>query len=308
VSLSGAPIIILEGDEYPASVEEKRPKIFFYHPHISVLSGIAWDHINVFPTYDIYRNQFEQYLQGMQAGSLLYYNNEDAEVRKVVASSGAHLKTVPYQMPSYSYENGEAILNTEDGPLKVAVFGSHNLLNMQAAFAVCMQLGVSKADSYKAISSFTGAARRLEKIIDNKDLLVYRDFAHAPSKLKATLDAVREAYPEHHLIACFELHTFSSLNEQFLSEYAHSMDQADNSVVYFSHHALELKGLPKLQTETVKNFFQRGDLQVIDNKEALENEIRQKLADSPKPIFLLLMSSGTFDGINWNVLCSQQES
>ncbi len=308
VKLSGAPIIILEGDEYPASAEEKRPKIFFYHPHISVLSGIAWDHINVFPTYDIYRSQFEQYLQGMQAGATLYYNNEDAEVRKVVASSGGHLQAIPYGMPSYTYDNGDAILNTENGPLKLSVFGSHNLLNMQAAFAVCTQLGLSKNDCYDAIKSFSGAARRLEKIVENKELLVYRDFAHAPSKLKATLDAVREAYPKHYLIACFELHTFSSLNEQFLSEYAGSMEQADNAIVYFSHHALELKGLPNLQADTVKKHFQRADLQVVDNKETLEDEIKQKLDKSPKPVFLLLMSSGTFDGINWNVLCSQQDS
>ncbi len=308
VSLTDAPLIVLEGDEYPASAEEKRPKIFFYHPHISVLSGVAWDHINVFPTYDIYRNQFEQYLQGMEAGATVYYNNEDEEVRKVIASSSAHLKTQPYQMPVYHYENGEAILSTEDGPMKLSVFGSHNLLNMQAAFAVCMQLGVSKTDCYKAISSFTGAARRLEKIIDSKDLLAYRDFAHAPSKLRATLSAVREAYPQHHLIACFELHTYSSLNENFLSGYANSMDPADNAIVYFSHHALQLKGLPKLQTATVKQYFQRDDLNVIDNKDALEQEIKQLLDNSSKPIFLLLMSSGTFDGINWNVLCSQQES
>jgi len=255
VNLSDAPLIVLEGDEYPASAEEKRPKIFFYHPHISVLSGIAWDHINVFPTFDIYRQQFEQYLQSIEAGAIVYYNNEDEEVRKVIASSATHLQALPYRMPSYHYENGEAVLDTENGPQKVSVFGSHNLLNMQAAFAVCMQLGVSKPNCYKAISTFTGAARRLEKIIDSKDLLVYRDFAHAPSKLKATLGAVREAYPQHHLIACFELHTFSSLNENFLSEYAHCMDPANDAVVYFSHHALELKGLPKLQTYTIKNIL-----------------------------------------------------
>lgn len=300
VQLSDAPLIILEGDEYPASVEERRPKIFFYHPHISVLSGIAWDHINVFPTYAIYFSQFEQYLQGMDANAVVLYNNEDEEVRRAISTSAKHLNAQPYNMPPFHYDNGDAILDTADGPLKVSVFGRHNLLNMQAAIDVCMQLGISKADACAAIASFTGAARRLEKLKEEEGLLVYRDFAHAPSKLKATLDAVREAYPGHQLIACFELHTFSSLNEQFLSEYAHSMDAADNAIVYFSHHALSLKGLPELKPDTVKQYFQRNDITVIDEKEKLADKVTHLLQHAPKPICLLLMSSGTFDGIDWN--------
>jgi UDP-N-acetylmuramate: L-alanyl-gamma-D-glutamyl-meso-diaminopimelate ligase len=306
VKLSDAPIIVLEGDEYPASPEEKRPKIFFYHPHISVLSGIAWDHINVFPTYGIYFNQFEQYLQGMGNDVKLFYNNEDKEVVRAVTTAGAHLKAVPYHTPPFHYESGTPVMDTKAGPVHVSVFGRHNLLNMQAAIDVCMELGVSEADCYKAIASFTGAARRLEKVKEEKDLLIYRDFAHAPSKLQATLAAVREAYPGHCLIACFELHTFSSLNEQFLNEYAHSMDPADESIVYFSHHALQLKGLPKLERETVKKYFKREDIVVIDNKHELEQTVTAKLGGKDKPVFLLLMSSGTFDGIDWNNVSSQK--
>ena len=307
VQLSDAPIIILEGDEYPASVVEKRPKFFFYHPHISVLSGIAWDHINVFPTYDIYLNQFEQYLSGMEAGATLYYNQEDAEIQKVINTHTQHLKAVPYNMPVYNYYNGQAIVQTPDGPAKLSVFGSHNLLNLQAAIAVCTQLGVSSKAAYEAIASFTGAAKRLEKIIENNDLLVYRDFAHAPSKLKATLNAVREAFPDHQLIACFELHTFSSLNEAFLSEYGHCMDSADVPLVYFSHHALQLKGLPALQPEAVRNYFANATLTVIDDRIKLEQLIKGALQHKTQPVLLLLMSSGTFDGIDWNVVCSQQD-
>lgn len=305
VQLSDAPLIILEGDEYPASIIEKRPKIFFYHPHISVLSGIAWDHINVFPTYDIYFNQFEQYLKGMDAQSVVFYNNEDPEVRRAIGTSAAQLDARPYNMPAFHYDDGEAILDTEAGPLKVSVFGRHNLLNMQAAIDVCVQLGIDRQDAYKAIASFTGAARRLEKLKQEDGLVIYRDFAHAPSKLKATLDAVREAYPTQRLIACFELHTFSSLNEQFLGEYAHSMDAADDAIVYFSHHALSLKGLPELQPVTVKQYFKREDITVIDNKQALESKVSQLLEDASKPICLLLMSSGTFDGIDWNSVSSR---
>jgi UDP-N-acetylmuramate: L-alanyl-gamma-D-glutamyl-meso-diaminopimelate ligase len=306
VQLSDAPLIILEGDEYPASAEERRPKIFFYHPHISVISGIAWDHINVFPTYEIYFNQFEQYLQGMDSDTKVFYNNEDGEVRRVIATSGGSLSAQPYETPPFHYEEGFPVMDTVTGPVKVSVFGRHNLLNMQAAIDVCMELGVTESDCYKAIASFTGAARRLEKVKEEKNLLVYRDFAHAPSKLKATLDAVREAYPTHHLIACFELHTFSSLNEQFLSQYAHSMDAADDAVVYFSHHALDLKGLPSLDPIVVKKYFERNDVTIIDEKTSLENTVKKMVSvHAGMPVFLLLMSSGTFDGIDWNTVSSQ---
>ena len=308
VQLTDAPIIILEGDEYPASVEEKRPKIFFYHPHISVLSGIAWDHINVFPTYEIYFNQFEQYLRGMDNNTKVYYNNEDSEVRRVIKTAGSKLSAIPYQTPPFHYENGVPVMETKSGPVKVSVFGRHNLLNMQAAIDVCMELGVSESDCFQAIASFTGAARRLEKVKEEKNLLVYRDFAHAPSKLKATLNAVREAFPDHHLVACFELHTFSSLNEQFLSEYAHSMDAADEAIIYFSHHALSMKGLPPLDAANVKKYFQRNDVYVIDEKAKLEETVNEMISDKQKPVFLLLMSSGTFDGIDWNTVSSQHNS
>jgi UDP-N-acetylmuramate: L-alanyl-gamma-D-glutamyl-meso-diaminopimelate ligase len=300
VQLTDAPVIVLEGDEYPASVEEKRPKIFFYHPHISVLSGIAWDHINVFPTYDNYFSQFTQYLEGMDHGAKVFYNNEDAEVRRAITTAAGHLAVAPYSTPPFHYEDGAAVLDTAHGSITVSVFGRHNLLNMNAAIMVCKELGVAEEDCYKAIASFTGAARRLEKIKEEKDLLVYRDFAHAPSKLKATLDAVREAYSDHYLIACFELHTFSSLNEQFLSEYAHSMDAADKAIVYFSHHALDLKGLPHLDAPTVGGYFARPDITVTDERTMLEQQVNQLVTQTDKPVFLLLMSSGTFDGIDWS--------
>jgi UDP-N-acetylmuramate: L-alanyl-gamma-D-glutamyl-meso-diaminopimelate ligase len=304
VRLTEAPLIVLEGDEYPASAEEKRPKIFFYHPHVSVLSGIAWDHINVFPTYDIYFNQFEQYLLGMEQGTKVFYNGEDTEVIRVIAGSGGKADARAYVTPPFHYENGYPVMETADGPVHVSVFGRHNLLNMQAAIDVCMELGVSEKDCYVAVASFTGAARRLEKVKEEPGLLVYRDFAHAPSKLKATLDAVREAYPTHHLVACFELHTYSSLNEQFLSEYGGSMNGADDAIVFFSHHALSLKKLPNLSTNTVKGYFHREDLTVVDNSTQLEALVRDRISGKNRPVFLLLMSSGTFDGIDWNTVSS----
>lgn len=307
VQLSDAPVIILEGDEYPASVIEKKPKIFFYHPHITVLSGIAWDHINVFPTYDIYLDQFSQYLRGCEPNIPLFYNAEDEEVKKLVASSAGHLKATPYSMPKYHYEDGVAVLDTKLGPVEVSVFGSHNLLNMQAAFTVCRELGINLEDCYQAITDFTGAARRLEKITETDKLIAFRDFAHAPSKLKATLDAVREAYPTHKLIACFELHTYSSLSEKFLKEYTGSMNSADEAIVYFSHHALQLKGLPSLSKDEVHGHFGTGGLTVIDDKDELRDKVSSLVNTSTQQVCLLLMSSGTFDGIDWNSVCSQKE-
>jgi len=307
VQLSDAPMIILEGDEYPASVIEKKPKIFFYHPQISVLSGIAWDHINVFPTYENYCSQFEQYLEGMEKNATLFYNAEDSEVVRIVEKSAKHLNIQPYKMPAFHYENGQAVIDTEEGALKLAVFGRHNLLNMQAAVAVCEALGMEKQECYKAISHFAGAAKRLEKLYEENNLVAYRDFAHAPSKLKATLDAVREAYPSHRLIACFELHTYSSLNEIFLAEYENSMDSADDAIVYFSRHALALKGLPDLDGAVVKKYFGREDLLVPADKKDLEEKVKQLLASAQKPVCLLLMSSGTFDGIDWQEIIKISE-
>lgn len=300
VQLSDAPIIILEGDEYPASAVEKRPKIFFYHPHISVLSGIAWDHINVFPTFRNYVSQFETYLHDMQDGVKLFYNGEDSEVKMVVEKEGGHLKATEYCTPKFHYEGGVAILDTTQGPIRVSVFGWHNLLNLEAARMVCNELGVSDADFYNAITSFTGAARRLERLFEKNRILAFRDFAHAPSKLKATISAVREALPSHKIIGVFELHTFSSLNAEFLSQYEGAMKAADDAIVFYSHHALELKKLPALQPAEVQKHFAQEGLVAVDNKDALIAKVTERIkAAAETPVCLLLMSSGTFDGIDW---------
>ncbi len=302
VKISNAPLIILEGDEYPASVIEKKPKIFFYQPHISVLSGIAWDHINVFPTYDNYCSQFTQYLEMMPAQSRLFYNAEDPEVLRIVAAAQGQFTASPYHTPAFYYKGLEAVLKLEDqADIALKIFGKHNLLNLNAAKAVLLELGLSEQQFYEAIAGFKGASKRLEKFYESRFLTVFRDFAHAPSKLKATLDAVKEALPKNPVIACFELHTFSSLNETFLKEYQDSMRAADYALVYFSHHALQLKGLAALDPLKVKHYFNREDLIVIDQKEVLEQTVYAQLkAFNQQPCCLLLMSSGVFDGIQWD--------
>ncbi|HET8574276.1 MAG TPA: Mur ligase family protein [Edaphocola sp.] len=300
VRLTDAPVIILEGDEYPASALEKKPKIHFYHPHIAVLTGIAWDHINVFPTYDIYFEQFRVFLKKIEVNGELIYNAGDREVVRLIEEEKPSLKLQPYATPHYDHRHDHVLLPTDYGDIALNIFGVHNLQNLEAARKVCNSLGVSDFDFYDAIQSFHGAARRLEKINDTGSLVVYRDFAHAPSKLKATLEAAREQYPGHRLVAAFELHTFSSLSMEFLKQYANSMDACDNGAVFYSQHALMLKKLPAIPPALVKSGFENNDLRVFEDPALLHYWIEQQIAGAEKPVCLLLMSSGTFEGMGLN--------
>lgn len=300
VRLTDAPVIILEGDEYPASALEKRPKIHFYHPHAAVITGIAWDHINVFPTYEIYCEQFRIFINQLSKEDTLIYNAGDKEVVRILESENPIMQLLPYATPHYYSKEGKVILPTEYGEKELNIFGIHNLQNLEAARRVCHFLGVSDKMFYESAQSFKGAARRLEKVYDSDDLVVFRDFAHAPSKLKATVVAVREQYPQHQLIACFELHTFSSLNTNFLNQYAGSMDACDNGAVFFSSHSLMIKKLPPLPPALVKNSFRNNNLQVFEKPEVLRKWIDANIKESKKPVCLLLMSSGTFTGMDLN--------
>ncbi len=300
VRITDAPVIILEGDEYPASIIEKRPKIHFYHPHISVLTGISWDHVNVFPTYENYKEQFAIFLKMLAQDSVLIYSAEDSEVVKLTEQDARHLQQIPYVAPNYKIHNGDVVIETSEGNFALQIFGAHNLQNMEAAHKVCQQLGVSDKDFYNAITTFSGAANRLQKISDNEKMLVFRDFAHSPSKLKATLNAALEKYKNYNIIACFELHTFSSLTANFLSEYAFSMNDCKNAAVFFSKHALSLKRLPALDPKEINDYFQDDNLQVFDDKNNLRNWIENCIHSSEQPVCILLMSSGTFDGMDIN--------
>jgi UDP-N-acetylmuramate: L-alanyl-gamma-D-glutamyl-meso-diaminopimelate ligase len=306
VRLSDAPLIVLEGDEYPASAIERKPKIFFYHPHISVLSGIAWDHVNVFPTFANYISQFAEYLSIMKPGAKLIFNGEDSEVKMVVEQHGAHLEAAEYCTPDYHHEGKEAVLDTPHGPVRVAVFGWHNLLNLEAARNVCNELGIGDEEFYRHIASFNGAARRLERLFEKPGLIAFRDFAHAPSKLRATLGAVKDALPNHKVVAVFELHTFSSLKEEFLQQYSGAMNAADEGIIFFSQHALELKGLPPLKAADVHKHFGKDALRVIDDREQLISQVRELSQAADNPICLLLMSSGTFEDVDWQQAVAEE--
>jgi len=294
VNITHAPVIVCEGDEYPASTLEKRPKFHFLHPHIAVLTGIAWDHINVFPTFDNYLEQFRIFIGMIEPGGTLIYNHTDPVLKKLVEEHPSPVRKLGYGIPGYRIENGItlATLEGQSGPLKV--FGEHNLLNFHAAFLVAKELGMDTGSFLRGMASFSGAAKRLELIEKKEGVNVYRDFAHAPSKVKATIQAVKTQFPDRELIAVLELHTYSSLNEQFLSEYRGAMGLADRAAVFYSRHALELKRLPLLPTEKVAAGFAKPGLAVLTEKEELRDWLMQQ---SYKNVNLLLMSSGNFDGL-----------
>ncbi|MEV4883584.1 peptidoglycan synthetase [Chitinophaga ginsengisegetis] len=299
VNITDAPVIVCEADEYPASAIEKRPKFHFLHPQIAVLTGIAWDHINVFPTYEIYKEQFAIFIRQMEAGQVLIYNNTDTELVSLVTATGGHLKLVPYGLPEHTITNGVTRVIFGDQQASLEVFGDHNLLNLHAAKLVCNELGLSNAEFLAAIATFKGAAKRLELVAKNDHCVIYRDFAHAPSKVKATMEATKHQFPDRKLIAVLELHTYSSLNADFLEQYHGALDTADTAVVFYSKHALEIKRMPDLAPELIAQRFGRNDLHVFHNREKLEAFLA---AQQYQDTNLLLMSSGTYDGLDFSKL------
>ncbi|MBX2931252.1 MAG: peptidoglycan synthetase [Chitinophagaceae bacterium] len=300
VNITNAPLIICEGDEYPASTLEKRPKFHFLFPHIAVLTGIAWDHINVFPTFDIYKEQFVIFIQKIEKGGLLIYNENDAVLKELIETNKRNdIQYQPYAIPKHTIENGNTIITIDDETVALKIFGNHNLQNLYAAYFVCKELGINTHDFLHAIKNFTGASKRLELIANNNTTNIYRDFAHAPSKVIATIEAVKQQYPNRTLIAVLELHTYSSLNKNFLDEYKDAMAKADIAVVFYAKHALELKQMPPLPKEIVYNSFNKENLIVINTKEELNNWLHQQNYANSN---LLLMSSGDYDGVDITTL------
>jgi UDP-N-acetylmuramate: L-alanyl-gamma-D-glutamyl-meso-diaminopimelate ligase len=295
VRLSDAPIIILEGDEYLSSPIDRRPKFHWYKPHLAVLTGIAWDHINVFPTFENYTDQFLKFVDLMMDDSKLFYFKDDAVLTEVIGNAKKSVLKIPYGLPVNKIVDGISYVQSEGKSIPLSVFGNHNLINLNAAQLVCNELGISNDDFFLAIKSFDGASNRLELVNKKNSCLIYKDFAHAPSKVIATVNAVRNQYLDKKFVACLELHTFSSLNSDFIGEYAGSLDLADKACVYFNPHALKLKRLPSLEKEEVRKAFKRNDIAVFnDSKEMQEWILNQKSNN----VVFLMMSSGNFDGID----------
>ncbi|MBY0244478.1 MAG: peptidoglycan synthetase [Sphingobacteriaceae bacterium] len=288
-----APIIIIEGDEYLASPIDMRPKFHLYKAHVGVISGIAWDHINVFPTFENYVAQFDKFIDTIEPDGTLIYCSADQELNTLVQKSKAEITKIAYQTPLNVVENGITYLLPSKTAL--SVFGDHNLMNLNAAKLVCETLDIHNDEFEKAISSFTGAAKRLELLSSKHETNVYKDFAHSPSKLTATIDAVKTQFTNRKLVACIELHTFSSLNKNFLNQYQHTMNKADKAIVYIDSATFEHKKLTPFTEEDVKIAFEKDDLVYFNDKIALKNYLLN--LDFTKTN-LLLMSSGNYSGLD----------
>ncbi|MFC4219253.1 UDP-N-acetylmuramate--L-alanine ligase [Flagellimonas marina] len=288
--------IVLEGDEYLSSPIDRRPKFHLYQPNIALLSGIAWDHINVFPTFENYVEQFQIFVDGIVSGGSITYNEGDPELVKVIEATENTIRKFPYNTPEYRVEDGITLLNTPEGEMPIEVFGKHNLNNLVGAKWICQQMGVDEADFFEAISTFKGASKRLEKIAEANNKVAFKDFAHSPSKVKATTQAVKEQYPERKLLACLELHTYSSLNAGFLEEYQGALDAADEAVVFYSPDAVKIKGLDEVTAEQIFQSFQRQDIQIFTDARSFQDYL---FAQDFENSTLLLMSSGNYGGLDF---------
>lgn len=291
-------VMILEGDEYLSSPIDRRPKFHLYKPNVALISGIAWDHINVFPTFENYVEQFSIFVSLIEEGGKLVYNSEDLEVNKVAQLASSSVECQSYRTPSYEVQNEGTILTHSGNLYSLKIFGHHNLQNLMGAMYVCEAIGISNHDFLTASASFTGAGKRLEKVVESKDFVMYKDFAHSPSKLKATTSAVKEQYPDREVVACMELHTFSSLKKEFLPQYKNAMIAADYALVYFHPEVVKHKKLNPISVDDVSQGF-GGGVQVSNTTEDVLDFIR---SFDWKNKVLLMMSSGNFDGINYDKL------
>ncbi|MCG8183533.1 UDP-N-acetylmuramate--L-alanine ligase [Tenacibaculum piscium] len=291
--------IVLEGDEYLSSPIDMRPKFHLYKPNIALLSGISWDHINVFPTIENYNEQFKIFTDSLINGGMMVYNEQDTVVKDIVENSTNAIKIYPYKTPEYFIDNGITYLDSPDGDLPLEIFGEHNLQNIAGAKWICQHMGIDEDEFYEAIASFKGASKRLEKIAENKNSVIFKDFAHSPSKVKATTRAVKNQYKERSVLACLELHTYSSLNAEFLKEYKGALAKADKAVVFYSPDAVKIKQLEAVTEQQIATAFERDDLIIYTNptdfKEFLFNQNLENTA-------LLLMSSGNYGGLDFEAV------
>lgn len=290
-----APIIILEGDEYLSSPIDMRPKFIWYKPHVALISGIAWDHINVFPTFEFYVEQFSDFVKTIEPDGSLIYFDQDLEITNVVKDVASNVTTVPYNTPEHVVTNGKTALIVENEELPLNVFGKHNLQNLNGARLVLNQIDITDEMFYEAIASFGGAAKRLETVAQNDHTVIYKDFAHSPSKLKATSSAVKAQWTDRELVAVMELHTFSSFNPEFLKEYRGSFDSPDQAVLFYLPETARHKNLPDLSIEQVKEAFGKEDLLIINSTQELKAFLESISWEGKN---LLFMSSGNYGGID----------
>lgn len=288
--------MVLEGDEYLTSPIDLRPKFHLYQPNIALISGIAWDHINVFPSLENYIQQFEIFVEKITPGGILIYNEEDELVKQVAENATNPIRKIPYKTPEFKIENNKTWIETTEGWMPLQIFGAHNLNNLAGAKWICQCMGIDELDFYEAIASFKGASKRLEKIKENQNSVIFKDFAHSPSKVKATTEAVKQQYPNKTLLACLELHTYSSLNPDFLKEYQHALDTADIAVVFYSPEALQIKRMQAISSKEIQDAFQKPNLIVHTDPKVFQEFLKNRKFEETA---LLLMSSGNYGGLDF---------
>ncbi|MFV8281975.1 UDP-N-acetylmuramate--L-alanine ligase [Christiangramia marina] len=291
--------IVIEGDEYLSSAIDRRPKFHLYQPNIALLSGIAWDHINVFPTYENYVEQFKIFINSIVNGGILVYNEEDQTVKELAETTENPIRKHPYHTPDYHTEDNTTILDAPEGELPLEIFGKHNMNNLAGSKWICQHMGIDEDDFYEAIATFKGASKRLEKVAETSNGVIFKDFAHSPSKVAATTAAVKEQYPKRKLIACLELHTYSSLNADFLKEYRNTLEKADEALVFYSPDAVAIKKLDDVSEDQIEQAFQKQGLKVYTSPENFEADLKNL---GFKNAVLLMMSSGNYGGLDMESL------
>ena len=294
--------MLIEGDEYLSSPIDLQPKFLWYKPQVTLISGIAWDHINVFPTLSDYEDQFRKYIETIVPGGAVIFNQEDAVLTRLILQSENTIRRQSYQKPAATIEGGITYLQTEEGDLPLAVFGEHNLSNLAGAKWICQLMGVDEMDFYEAIESFKGASKRLEQVAQGKSSYLFKDFAHAPSKVAATVKAVTQQFRGFSCIGCLELHTYSSLDPTFLPNYKNSLNDLEQAIVFYDPEALKIKGRPVIAPEEIKAAFGLAGLQVFTDPASLHRYLFDKNYDQS---VLLMMSSGNYGGLNWELLSSK---
>lgn len=302
VKMSDAPYMVLEGDEYLSSTLDPRPKFHLYKPDIAIINGIAWDHINVFPTFNIYVEQFKIFADKITENGSLVYFQDDENICNIAKQARNDVKKLPYREITHRIENNRTIVICEGKEYPLQIFGKHNLINLNAAMTALEQIGVKKSDFLSAIQSFKGASKRLEIVKESKTQAFYTDFAHSPSKLKATVEAMKNQYGERKLTACMELHTFSSLTKEFLIQYKGTMQEVDSAAIYFNSHALELKRLPNLDKDMILDSFDKKGLKVFTTTEEVLQFIRENSQNGEN---ILMMSSSNFGGLDLKKLANE---
>ena len=291
--------VLLEGDEYLSSAIDSKPKFLWYKPEIALISGIAWDHVNVFPTFEDYISQFEKFIFSIVEGGVLIYNDQDLILKSLVENCNHPIKKIPYQIPKHTIENGTTFLNNSEGIFPLSVFGSHNLMNISGAQWIAQLMGVDASDFYEAIPSFTGAAKRLEQIAKGKTSILFKDFAHSPSKVKASNEAVKKQFSNHKIEVCLELHTYSSLDKNFIEEYKDTLNCSDEATIFYDLEALKIKDKVPIDHDIIKKAFNHKSLNIINEATTLQEKLLNQ--DYSKRV-LVMMSSGSFGDLDWEKL------